>query len=105
MTRFIARRLVQSAVLVLVIISGVFVLLHLTPGGPEAALVQNPRIAPDEIQRTRERFGLDQPLPAQYVHWLANALKLDFGRSYFYTRPATDVIAERLGPTLQLGLL
>ena len=105
MGRFLLRRLLQSVILLVVVISGVFWLVHLTPGGPEAALAQNPRTSPEEIQRLRERFGLDQPVAAQYVRWLGNAARLDFGRSYFYARPAIEVIAERLGPTLQLGLV
>lgn len=105
MARFLARRLAQSVVLLLVVLTGVFFLVHLTPGGPEAALIQNPRLGPDEIERLRQRFGLDQPLPVQYARWLGSAIRLDFGRSYFYSRPTTDVVAERLGPTLQLGLM
>ncbi len=85
--------------------SGVFFLVHLTPGGPEAALVQNPRIGAEEIRRLRDRFGLDEPVVVQYWRWLENAGRLDFGRSYFYERPAVEVVGERLGPTLQLGLL
>ena len=105
MTQFVVRRLMQSLFLLVVILAGVFFLVHLTPGGPEAALVANPRIGPDEVQRLRERFGLDQPLVMQYLRWVSNGLRLDFGRSYFYSRPATEVILERLGPTVQLGLL
>jgi peptide/nickel transport system permease protein len=104
-TSFLARRAVQSVVLLFLVSSGVFFLVHLTPGGPEAALVQNPRIGAAEQQRERERFGLNEPLPGQYVKWLTNATRLDFGRSYFYGRPATDIVAERLGPTVQLGAL
>jgi len=104
LTQFVLRRLAQSVILLVVILAGVFFLVHLTPGGPEAALLANPRIGAEEVQRLRERFGLDQPLVVQYVRWVANALRLDFGRSYFYSRPATDVILERLGPTLQLGV-
>ena len=96
MTRFLVRRLIQSLVLLLVVTSGVFFLVHLTPGGPEAALLQNPRVGPEQIQRLRENFGLDQPLGVQYVKWLSSAARLDFGRSYFYSRPATDVVGERL---------
>jgi peptide/nickel transport system permease protein len=104
-TRFVVRRLAQSAILMVVVLSGVFFLVHLTPGGPEAALTQNPRIGADEVQRLRERFGLSEPLATQYVHWLFNAARLDFGRSYFYSRPAVEVIGDRLGPTLQLGFM
>jgi peptide/nickel transport system permease protein len=104
MNAFLVRRSLQSVVLLFVVSSLAFFLVHLTPGGPEAALIANPRIGAEEIQRLRERFGLDQPLAMQYVRWLSNAARLDFGRSYFYSRPATDVVAERLGPTIQLGL-
>ncbi|HYW89915.1 MAG TPA: ABC transporter permease [Chloroflexota bacterium] len=105
MIRFLVRRSIQSVVLLLVVTSGVFFLVHLTPGGPDAALLQNPRIGPEQVQRLRENFGLDQPLVVQYVRWLASAARLDFGRSYFYSRPATEVVAERLGPTIQLGVM
>src|SRR6185437_2310956 len=101
MARFIARRLGQSGILLVVVMTGVFFLVHLTPGGPEAALTQNPRIGADEVQRLRQRFGLGEPIGVQYVNWLANAARLDFGRSYFYERPATEVVKERLGPTIQ----
>ena len=101
----LARRLVQSAILLVLVMSGVFFLVHLTPGGPEAALTQNPRIGPEEVQRLRARFGLGEPIGVQYLHWLVNAAQLDFGRSYFYERPAVEVVGERLGPTIQLGLL
>jgi len=105
MNRFLVRRALQSVLLLLVITTLAFFLVHLTPGGPEAALIQNPRIGADEIQRLRERFGLDQPLAIQYVRWLTSAAHLDFGRSYFYSRPATEVVVERLGPTVQLGVV
>jgi peptide/nickel transport system permease protein len=88
-----------------VVVTAIFFLIHLTPGGPEAALANNPRTSPEEIQRLRERFGLTDPLPIQYLRWLTSAAHLDFGRSYFYARPAIDVVMERLGPTVQLGVM
>jgi peptide/nickel transport system permease protein len=102
---FLIRRILQSLLLLLVVLTAIFFLLHLTPGGPEAALANNPRTSPEEIQRVRERFGLTDPLPVQYLRWLTSAAHLDFGRSYFYSRPAIDVVAERLGPTIQLGVM
>lgn len=105
MNAFLVRRTLQSVLLLLVVTSLGFVLVHLTPGGPEAALTQNPRISPEERQRLVERFGLDRPLYEQYVRWLGSAAHLDFGLSYFYSRPAIEVVADRLGPTIQLGLM
>jgi peptide/nickel transport system permease protein len=103
--RFVARRLLQSAGLVFAVMTISFFLIHLTPGGPEAALVSNPRVSAEALQRMRQRFGLDDPLPIQYVKWLSSIAQFDFGRSYAYSRPVADVIAERIWPTFQLGLL
>src|ERR671938_1439409 len=104
MRRFLVRRLIQSAVLLYVVVTASFFLVHLTPGGPDAALLRNPRVGPEEVERLRERFGLNQPLPVQYVRWLASVAHLDFGRSYVYSRPATEVIGEPPGATVQLRL-
>jgi peptide/nickel transport system permease protein len=103
--RFVARRLLQSAGLVFAVMTISFFLIHLTPGGPEAALVANPRVSAEALQRMRQRFGLDDPLPIQYVKWLSSIAQLDFGRSYAYQLPVSDVIAGRVWPTFQLGLL
>jgi peptide/nickel transport system permease protein len=103
--RFVVRRLIQSALLVFAVMTISFFLVRLTPGGPEAALVQNSRVSAEALQRMRQRFGLDDPLPIQYVKWLASIAQLDFGRSYAYQLPVADVIASRVWPTFQLGIL
>jgi peptide/nickel transport system permease protein len=106
MGRFLVRRLIQSLVLVWAIMTFTFVLVYLTPGGPEAVLMDNPRATPAMIERMRERYGLDQPLPVRYLRWLGGLVTLDLGRSYsFAARPVLDVIVDRAWPTLQLGLL
>jgi len=105
MGRFVVRRLLQSAGLVFAVMTISFFLIRLTPGGPEAALVSNPRVTAEALQRMRQRFGLDDPLPVQYLKWLVSIAQLDFGRSYAYQLPVSDVIASRVWPTFQLGLL
>jgi peptide/nickel transport system permease protein len=57
------------------------------------------------MNRMRERFGLNDPLPVQYGKWLMNMLVLDFGRSYSYQLPVVSVIGERIWPTFQLGFV
>jgi peptide/nickel transport system permease protein len=101
-TRFVVRRLLQSALLVFAVMTFSFFLIHLTPGGPETALMQNPRVSAETLQRMRQRYGLDDPLPIRYLKWLRSAAELDFGRSYAYSFPVTDVIASRIWPTMQL---
>ena len=105
MTRFIVRRLIQSAFLVYAVMTFSFFLIHLTPGGPETALMQNPRVSAETLQRMRERYGLNDPIPIRYVKWLRSAAELDFGRSYAYSSPVTDVIASRVWPTVQLEVV
>ena len=105
MRPFLVRRLIQSALLLWVLMTLTFGLVRLTPGGPDAALLEQPNLEQADIDRMRERFGLNDPLPLAYGKWLANAVRLDFGRSYHYLRPPADLIAERLWPTIQLGLL
>ena len=105
MGRFVARRLIQSALLVFAVMTASFFLVRAAPGGPEAALLENPRLSRETIDRLRERFGLNDPLPVQYVKWLRNVAQLDFGRSYAYQLPVVDVIAQRAWPTFQLGVL
>jgi len=95
----------QSVVLVFAVMTLSFVLINLTPGGPEAALIQNPRVSAETIQRMRQRFGLDDPLPVQYFKWMVAVAQGDLGRSYAYSLPVTEVIASRVWPTLQLGLM
>jgi peptide/nickel transport system permease protein len=103
--RFVVRRLIQSALLVLAVMTASFFLIHLTPGGPETALMQNPRVSAETLARMRTRYGLDDPLPIRYLKWLRSAAELDFGRSYQYSLPVTDVIASRVWPTFQLEVL
>ena len=103
MRGFLLRRLLQSVLLLWVLMTFTFALTRITPGGPEAILFQHHNIEEADIQRLRERFGLNDPLPVAYVKWITSAAKLDFGRSYHHLRPPLDLMLERLGPTLQLG--
>jgi peptide/nickel transport system permease protein len=101
--QFITRRLIQSVLLLWVLMTFTFLMVRVTPGGPEAALLEQPNIEKADIERLRERFGLNDPLPVAYGKWLVNATRLDFGRSYQYLRAPTEIIAERIWPTIQLG--
>ncbi|MFN8634470.1 MAG: ABC transporter permease [Chloroflexota bacterium] len=105
MGRFVVRRLLQSALLVFAVMTASFFLIHLTPGGPESALMQNPRVSAEAMARMRQKFGLDDPIPIRYVKWLSSVAELDFGRSYAYNLPVTEVIASRVWPTFQLEVL
>jgi len=59
---------------------------------------------PEAITAYREQLGLDDPLPVRYATWLGNALQGDFGRSFIDQREVSEILGERIGPTLRLGL-
>ena len=72
-------------------------------GDPVDMLV-NPESLPDEIERVRRDFGLDQPAYVQYWRFLTGALSGDLGNSYIFGRPALALMAERFPATLELAL-
>jgi len=82
----------------------VFLLLQLAPGSPVTYLLPQNIADPDQERRLIATLGLDQPVWAQYWHWLVRLLHGDFGTAYSYSEPAISVINERLGPTLQLQI-
>lgn len=103
MLAYIIRRL-GSTVLVMVIVGVfVFLLLHLSPGDP-AAIVAGDNASPAQITQIRERLGLDDPLPIQFVRWAAGVVQGDLGVSIFSNEPVLKLIGERLEPTLSLTL-
>lgn len=103
MTTYIVRRLLQMIPLMLGITVVLFGVVQAAPGGPEAALLESDRfIDPAAIEAYRERLGVDQPVPVQYVRWLGAAVRGDLGVSFSTTRPVAEMILERLPATLEL---
>ncbi len=101
MTAYLLRRLVHAIALFLLISAIVFGLIHAAPGGP--MLLIQPGITAEQAAEMRSAFGLDAPIPLQYVRWLGNALRGQFGSSLTYGQPVVDVVRERLPNTLALG--
>ena len=90
MPAYILRRLLQMIPLLLGITVVLFGVIQAAPGGPEAALLESDRfIDPEVIEAYRERLGVDQPIPVQYVKWLTAALRGDLGISFSTTRPVS----------------
>jgi peptide/nickel transport system permease protein len=104
MTHYLVRRLLQTIPVLLVISIVQFGLISAAPGGPLKAYILDPNISREDITRLEHEYGLDQPLPLQYLHWMGNILRGDFGRSYFTHEPVLSSIAERLPATLELGI-
>ena len=108
MSRYIVKRLLQAIPLLLGIATLTFFIVHAAPGDPMDMYLERRtgrEIDPQVIELLRQRYGLDQPLPVQYGHWLGNLLRGDLGESYRYRRPVASLIAERVPYTLQLTTL
>ena len=104
MTRYLVRRLLQTIPVLFIISVLQFGLINAAPGGPLRAYALDPNIKEEDIKRLEHEYGLDQPLPLQYVNWMGNILRGDLGRSYFTHRPVIESVMERLPATLELGL-
>ncbi|MBI2585834.1 MAG: ABC transporter permease [Rhodospirillales bacterium] len=102
MSVFVIRRLLQSALVVLVMSLLVFVGVNVV-GDPVEMLV-NPEADQAEIARVVQSFGLDRPLYEQYGLFLLNAFKGNLGLSFVYGEPALKLIVQRIPATLELAL-
>ena len=90
-----------------------FAIIRLAPGDPAAmrigssatGAIRDQQLASEIIEKTRQQFGLDKPIPVQYGMWLKSIATLNFGHSYKDNRPVMDKIWERLPITLQLNII
>ena len=102
MRRYVAGRLLQATIVVLLVTTVTFVLVHLAPGDPITVMLDRPGVTEGVRQQWRTSFGLDRPIGEQYVRWVANTLRGDLGYSICFRRPVADVIADALPRTLLL---
>lgn len=102
MGAYLVRRLLQAIVLLFVVSVVTFGLIHSAPGGP--ALLADPDLSREDVQRISKNLGLTDPLPVQYGRWLGHVARGDFGRSYSNVVPVTDLLRARLPNTLVLTL-
>lgn len=104
MLTFILRRLIATIPVMGVVALFVFLLLHLSPGDP-ATVIAGDYASPADIARIRAQLGLDQPLYIQFTNWLVQLSRGDLGISIFSNLPVSQLILQRVEPTLSLALL
>ena len=104
MGRYILKRLLQLVPVLLGISLLVFAFLHLIPGDPALVLLGD-RANPEQVAALRERMGLNEPLPLQYLSFLGNLLRFDLGESIFTGIPIWDEIKLRWPATFELSLI
>ena len=104
MLSFLARRLLSTVPVLLVVAVLVFFMLRLTPGDP-AAVLAGDAASTEQIAQIRTGLGLDRSIPEQFGIWFGHLLQGDLGQSFYYKTSVTTLIAQRLEPTLSLAVL
>lgn len=104
MIAYLAQRLLAGLATLLVASLVVFLVLEVLPGDP-ARLMLGINATPDAVEALREQMGLNHSLPVRYIDWIGGLATLDFGRSYTYSVPVGDLIAERIVVSLPLALM
>jgi peptide/nickel transport system permease protein len=100
---YLVRRLLGALPLLLAISLVLFMIVHLAPGGPLDVYADNPSVTPEALAQIRTAYGLDKPVPVQYLLWVKSMAQGVWGYSIRTGRPVTVEIAERLPATLLLG--
>jgi peptide/nickel transport system permease protein len=103
MLAYIARRLASTVLVMGIVGVFVFLLLHLSPGDP-AAIIAGDNATPEQIAGIRQRLGLEDPLPVQFLRWAVAVVQGDLGISIFSNEPVIKLIGQRIEPTLSLAL-
>jgi oligopeptide transport system permease protein len=101
MVKYTIQRVVYMIITLLLIATATFFLMKLLPGSP---LTNQERLSPEQQQIILDKYGLNDPLPVQYVNYMTNLMQGDLGLSFQYdNRPVTSIIGDRIGPSAQLG--
>ncbi|MBV8447075.1 MAG: ABC transporter permease [Hyphomicrobiales bacterium] len=101
---YVLRRILSTIPVMAVVALFVFSLLYIAPGDP-AAIIAGDQATPADIERIRQSLGLERPFLVQFGDWAWRILHGDLGTSIFTNLPVTNLIAQRIEPTLSLMLV
>lgn len=100
---YIVRRVIWIVPVLFAVSLITFTFMHAAPGGPWAREKQLPL---SQVQLLNEKYGLDDPIPVQYLRWVGGMLTGDLGPSYKYRdRSVNDIVSDGIGTTVHLGLM
>jgi peptide/nickel transport system permease protein len=101
--RYLITRLLLAVPMLLILLTVVFLLMRVAPGDPISAALGG-RISAEELDRRRHEAGFDRPLVVQYVDYLGEVVRFDFGTTIVDNRPLTEVIVQNGAATLELTI-
>jgi peptide/nickel transport system permease protein len=100
--RYLARKVLHALATLFFVLAFNFVLFRVLPGDPISLLTRSERLTPADVAELQAEYGLDQPLPAQFVNYVGDVLTWDLGVSLRTGVPVSTLIAERVWPTVLL---
>ncbi|MGH8068346.1 MAG: ABC transporter permease [Candidatus Entotheonellia bacterium] len=100
---FIVRRTLYSLITLFILSLTIFAVVRLT--GDPAILLAEPGARPEDLERVREQWGLNRPWPVQYISFVQNVFRGEFGKSFNYRLPVSELYFQRLPNSLQLALV
>ena len=100
--KFVVRRLLQSALTLVLLITLLWGLFRLLPGDPTTVFLGGGELPAEAVEALKKSWGLDQPLPVQFFSYLGNLLSGDLGLSFSSRKPVTEVIFPAMANTLSL---
>jgi peptide/nickel transport system permease protein len=103
MLPYIGRRLLATIPVMAVVAVVVFSLLRLAAGDP-AAIIAGDNATSQDVAAIRARLGLDRPLAEQFAIWVGRVVRGDFGESFFFKKQVSELILDRVEPTLALSV-
>lgn len=104
MLKYIIKRLLIAVPVFIGITILVYAMSANTTGDPVRMALNNPDATEEDMQRLREEWGLDDPVIVQYFHWVGKLFQGDLGQSYRTGRPVSEMIGERIVPTLLITI-
>ena len=104
MAAYLAKRFLIALATLIVASMVVFAVLEILPGDP-AQLMLGMNASPDAVEALREQMGLNQPVVLRYLAWIGGLAVGDFGRSFTYSSPVIELIAERAIVSVPLALM
>ncbi|TWH01155.1 peptide/nickel transport system permease protein [Mesorhizobium sp. J18] len=104
MTAYLFKRLAIALATLIVASVVVFAVLEVLPGDP-ARIMLGMNASPEALESLREQMGMNQPLITRYLNWISGMAIGDFGRSYTYSSPVIELIAERITVSLPLAIM
>lgn len=103
MLGYIAKRILATIPVMIIVAVFVFLMLRLAPGDP-AAVIAGDYATTEDVERIRQQLGLNDPIPVQLFQWLGQLMQGDLGQSIFSKKPVLELIGQRIEPTLLLAL-